>query len=120
MFIAEFFEGLMLKKIVESIKDLVSEINLDINTTGISLQAMDNSHVALVVLTLDKDGFAVFKCDQRMTIGISMEHFHKVLKCASNDDTIVISTEDNPTHLNIKFENLSKLLSIKHRAKEEK
>ena len=57
MFEAKLTEGHILKRIVESIKDLVNEINLDVTPSGISLQAMDTSHVALVSLSLSSEGF---------------------------------------------------------------
>jgi len=50
-------QGILLKKIVEAIRDLVSEGNLDCNEQGISLQAMDSSHVSLCALSLRADGF---------------------------------------------------------------
>jgi proliferating cell nuclear antigen len=50
MFEAKILEGIVLKKIVEAIKDLVTDVNLDTTPTGLSLQAMDSSHVALVSL----------------------------------------------------------------------
>jgi proliferating cell nuclear antigen len=45
-------EGHILKKIVEAIKDLVTDVNIDVSASGLSLQAMDTSHVALVSLNL--------------------------------------------------------------------
>jgi proliferating cell nuclear antigen len=48
MFEAKLLDATVLKRIVESIKDLVTDVNLDVNQQGISLQAMDSSHVALV------------------------------------------------------------------------
>ena len=42
MFEAKLNEGVLIKKLVDSIKDLVSDINLDVSSTGISLQAMDS------------------------------------------------------------------------------
>jgi proliferating cell nuclear antigen len=57
MFEAKLTEGHTLKKIVEAIKDLVTDVNLDVSPQGISLQAMDTSHVALVSLFLSMEGF---------------------------------------------------------------
>ena len=48
MFEARLAEGNVLKKIVEAIKELVKSVNLDASSNGISMQAMDSSHVALV------------------------------------------------------------------------
>ena len=41
-----------MKKVVDAIKDLVTDVNLEVSDAGISLQAMDSSHVALVSLKL--------------------------------------------------------------------
>jgi proliferating cell nuclear antigen len=38
--------------VVDAIKDLVQDCNFDCNDSGIALQAMDNSHVALVSMML--------------------------------------------------------------------
>ena len=68
----------MLKKITESMKDLVTEANFDCSTTGISLQAMDSSHVSLVALLLRADGFDHFRCDRNISLGINLSSMGKV------------------------------------------
>lgn len=110
MFYAKLKEGNLLKKLIESIKDLVNDINLDITGGGISLQAMDSSHVALVTLQLNYDGFEDFRCDKQMTIGINISQFHKIMKCAGNDDNIILRAEEEANFLYITFENKSKKL----------
>lgn len=64
MFEAKLGSGLVFKKIVEAIKDLVKNVNIDAGQTGMSMQAMDSSHVALVSLTLQEDGFEKYRCDK--------------------------------------------------------
>ena len=109
MFNATLSEGILLKKLIESIKDLVSDINLDITGTGISLQAMDSSHVALVTMNLSSDGFEEYRCDKNsLTLGISIANLSKIMKCGGNEDSITLSAEDDPSSLNIRFQNLSK------------
>jgi len=61
MFEARLTNASTLKKIVESIKDLVSEVNLEAAPTGLSMQAMDSSHVALVCLDLQCGGFEEYR-----------------------------------------------------------
>ena len=53
MFEAKLANSGLLKKIVESIKDLVTDAPFDCSETAMSLQAMDSSHVALVSLKLE-------------------------------------------------------------------
>ena len=109
MFEAKLKEGVLLKKLIESIKELVTDINFDISPTGIALQAMDSSHVALVTLNLTSEGFETYRCDRPLTLGVSITNLSKIMKCGSNDDSIILKAEEEPSCLCIVFENKSNL-----------
>jgi proliferating cell nuclear antigen len=47
MFEARILQGALLKKIIEAIRELVQDANLDCSERGITMQAMDSSHVSL-------------------------------------------------------------------------
>ena len=96
-------EGGQLKKITEAMKDLVTEANFDCSTTGISLQAMDSSHVSLVALLLRADGFDHFRCDRNISLGINLGSMGKVLKCCNNDDIVTLKAEDNADAMTFMF-----------------
>jgi proliferating cell nuclear antigen len=108
MFHSKLKEGILLKKLIESIKELVTDINLDVTGGGISLQAMDSSHVALVTLSLTSDGFEEYRCDKQMTLGLNISNLSKIMKCAGNEDSIILRAEDEPSALSIQFQNISK------------
>lgn len=55
MFACELSEGIVLKKIIDAIKDVVNQVTLEITPERIGFQAMDMSHVALVALSLNSD-----------------------------------------------------------------
>ena len=57
MFEARLTQGALFKKIMDAIRELVKEANIDCSESGLSMQAMDSSHVALVALMLRNDGF---------------------------------------------------------------
>lgn len=95
----------ILSQVVEAIKDLVQDCNFDCNDTGIALQAMDNSHVALVAMLLRADGFSPYRCDRNIALGINLNSLTKVLRCAQNEDMITLKAEDAPDSLNLVFEN---------------
>lgn len=42
MFEARLTQGLILKKVLDALKDLITEACLDVNSSGISLQSMDS------------------------------------------------------------------------------
>ena len=68
MFEARLIQGSLLKKVLESVKELVTDANFDCASTGFSLQAMDSSHVALVTLMLQADGFEQYRCDRNLSM----------------------------------------------------
>ncbi|KID88114.1 Proliferating cell nuclear antigen, PCNA [Metarhizium guizhouense ARSEF 977] len=97
----------VLKKVVEAIKDLVQDCNFDCNDSGIALQAMDNSHVALVSMMLSTKSFSPYRCDRNIALGVNLTSLTKVLRAAQNEDVLTIKAEDAPDVLNLMFENTS-------------
>jgi hypothetical protein len=79
---ARLQQGSLLKRIVDALKDLVNEANVECSASGLSLQAMDTAHVCLVTLELRADGFELYRCDRTRTLGISLANLAKILKCA--------------------------------------
>lgn len=97
-------QGSLLKKVLEAIKDLVTDANFDCASTGFSLQAMDSSHVALVALLLRSEGFEHFRCDRNISMGMNLTSMAKMLKCAGNDDIITIKADDGGDSVTFMFE----------------
>ncbi|KAI1713651.1 proliferating cell nuclear antigen [Ditylenchus destructor] len=95
MFEAKLGQAALLKKIVEAIKDLVTDAPFDCTETAMSLQAMDASHVALVSLKLENGLFEKYRCDRTISLGLSLSELSKILKCAKNEDTAVIQYADD-------------------------
>ncbi|KAF3162644.1 proliferating cell nuclear antigen [Orbilia oligospora] len=104
---ARLEQAQILKKVVEAIKDLVQDCNFDCNDAGIQLQAMDNSHVALVSMKLGSEGFSPYRCDRNIALGINLNSLMKVLRAAANEDLLTLKAEDQPDSLNLLFESSS-------------
>lgn len=104
MFEARLKQGFVLKKIMESIKDLVTEANFDCSSNGVSLQAMDSSHVSLVALFLRPEGFEHYRADRTLSLGINLASMSKILKCADNKDIITLKAEDQGDSVTFMFE----------------
>ncbi|ORZ20367.1 proliferating cell nuclear antigen [Absidia repens] len=101
---ARLNEAKLLKAVLEAIKELVSECNFDCNDSGIALQAMDNSHVALVAMMLRSDGFDPYRCDRNLPLGINLTSLNKILKCARPTDITTLKANDNGDVLSLVFE----------------
>ncbi|KAI9906455.1 hypothetical protein PsorP6_002951 [Peronosclerospora sorghi] len=104
MFEARLPQGRIVKLIVEAMKDLISEGNIDCTKSGLALQSMDGSHVSLVSLLLRAEGFEHYRCDRNISLGVQTASLSKILKCSGNDDALSLSAEDNGDALNIMFE----------------
>ncbi|ERF72206.1 hypothetical protein EPUS_02093 [Endocarpon pusillum Z07020] len=91
-------------QVVDAIKDLVQDCNFDCNDSGIALQAMDNSHVALVSMILKAESFSPFRCDRNLALGINLTSLTKVLRAAQNEDILTLKAEDAPDVVNLVFE----------------
>ncbi|KAK6468486.1 proliferating cell nuclear antigen [Huso huso] len=107
MFEARLVQGSILKKVLEALKDLITEACWDISSSGISLQSMDSSHVSLVQLTLRSDGFDSYRCDRNLAMGVNLSSMSKILKCAGNEDIITLRAEDNADTLALVFETIN-------------
>ncbi|KAJ7087352.1 proliferating cell nuclear antigen, N-terminal domain-containing protein [Mycena belliarum] len=101
---AKLEEAGTLKKLLDAIKELVTDANFECNEEGLNLQAMDNSHVALVSVHLEAGGFKRFRCDRPMPLGVNLASLTKVLKCAKDDDECTLKAADDADVLNLVYE----------------
>ncbi|GAA5852875.1 hypothetical protein JCM3766R1_006141 [Sporobolomyces carnicolor] len=101
---AKLDQAELLKKILDAVKELVTDANFDCTDEGIKLQAMDNSHVALVSLNLAKSGFQEYRCDRDMSLGMSLTSLQKIIKCAANNDMVTLRADESVDVLALLFE----------------
>jgi len=90
MFEAVLKSGECFKKLIDVVKDIVSEANLECNEKGITLQAMDSSHISLVSFFLEKDEFESYKCTEDISLGLNMANLSKILRCSNKNDKITL------------------------------
>lgn len=103
MFEARLEDSTQFRKIIDSIKDLVKNVNIDVTQKGLSIQAMDSCHIALVSLQLKEKAFTNYNCQKPLTLGIAIENVAKILKFAGSDDSLTLSCEDEPSELKFRF-----------------
>jgi proliferating cell nuclear antigen len=91
------------KKIIDSVKDLSPESTIDCTEDGISMQAMDSSHVCLCSFSLKKDGFTEYSCDENVNIGLSLANLSKILKCSGSNDSVSLETTSGSNVIDFQF-----------------
>jgi len=98
-----------IKILVESLKEVLTDINLYFDNNGLKIMTMDNARVALVYVRLIKDNFEEYHCRNKVMCGINMIYLFKLLKTVSNSDVLTIFIRSNSTNeLGIRIENKEK------------
>ncbi len=101
---ATFKSAGFVKKIVNAVKDLLTDANFDCTSEGICLQAMDSAHVSLVHAVISADDCSRYKCDRPISLGMNITNLDKVLRCGGNDDVLTICHVSDPKNENqVKF-----------------
>ena len=98
-----------IKTLFEVLKDVLTDVNIIFDETGVKIMAMDGNHVALIHLKLEADKFEQYYCKEKTMIGVCMMSFYKLMKTVSNSDTITMFMEENNTdQLHISVRNSDK------------
>merc|ERR1712232_939022 len=102
---AQLQQAVLLKKVVDAMKDLCKDVNFDCSEKGIQVQSMDSSHVALVSLMLRECAFADFKCDRPTSLGMNVDALSKVFKICGTNDSLKLKWQNDADILNFQCEN---------------
>lgn len=105
MFIIEFNDsGILFKKILDILKDRITEGTLVVKSNGIFFQSMDSAHVALTDLVIYPDAASSFDCDGSHSLGVHIDALSKIFRCSGSRGNCRISfDEDEPDKLSIEF-----------------
>ena len=101
---ARLVNASVLKRVVEAMKELVTDATFEFSDAGLRLQAMDSSHVSLCYLNLQNDSFDFYRCDKSQAVSLSLPNLAKVLKCANDKDTLTIKMKENDDALSLLIE----------------
>jgi len=97
-------QAVLLKKLVDAMKDLCKEVNFDCSEKGLQVQSMDSSHVALVSVFLRESAFADFKCDRPTSLGVNVDSLAKIFKMCGPSDSLKLRWQNNADTLNFQCE----------------
>ena len=106
-----------IRVLFEALKNILSDINLKADSSGIKLTTIDGTEKAIVNLFLDAIKFEEYNCSNDINIGVNLISIYKILKGIKNTDTIsFVVYKDEQDHIYIitshsdkKFTNISKI-----------
>merc|ERR1711979_59167 len=101
---AHLQQAVLLKKVVDAMKDLCKDVNFDCSEKGLQVQSMDSSHVALVSLMLRESAFADFKCDRPTSLGMNIESLAKIFKMCGPNDSLKLKWQNDADTVNFQCE----------------
>jgi proliferating cell nuclear antigen len=102
-------QGSSLKGLFEVLKELLNDVNVVVNQSGIKILAMDSAQVTLCHCLLEAQNFEVFHCPETVVIGLNVQNLYKLLKIVSSQDTLTLQIEsDSPNDLEIIIQNSEK------------
>jgi len=84
----------LLSKTIEIISELVSEVRMNVNESGMSINAIDPANVAMVGLKIPKEAFSQFETGNEI-LGINLENLRGVLRRCSSGSSLIMEKKDN-------------------------
>jgi proliferating cell nuclear antigen len=101
----------VLREVVEVISTLVSEVKLTISKDGLEVKAVDPSHVAMLVLKLNKSAFEEFT-GEPTEIGIDVEKLKEVLRLSKPGDVLDLQYDGGKNRLVIHVGKVTRHMSV--------
>ena len=99
-------QSIAFKILVEALKEILTDINLEFDQNGIKIQSLDSSRTVLVYLTLEAENFEKYHCETKKIIGVNTLNLFKLIKTMNNNDTLSLYlSKDNISQLGILIEN---------------
>ena len=97
------------RTLIEGLKEILAEANIEFDSTGIRIIDVDETHVVLTYLRLNADKFEYFYCPGKFILGVNMIYLFKLIKTLSNTDSLTLFLPaSNPNKLGIRAENAEK------------
>ncbi len=93
-----------IKTLVEALKELLTDVVMEIDDTGLRIIAMNKACAVLVHLKLDASRFEYFKCSKPLNLGVNIINLYKLIKTVGNGDTLTLYVEEDESHLGIKID----------------
>ncbi|MFX0098302.1 MAG: proliferating cell nuclear antigen (pcna) [Candidatus Hodarchaeota archaeon] len=118
-FIAALENPRIIRGIIEAISFLIDETYLYAYPSGVKMNAIDSSHVAMLLAQLPKEIFTEYECKEQFKIGLNVADISKILRRAKSEDTVeLIRKSEEPNTLLIRMKSERSTRTFKLKSKE--
>jgi len=87
-------------KAFDVISELVTEVRMRVNDSGININAIDPANVAMVGLTIPKSSFSQFETGPEV-LGINLDNLKKILRRCSSGSSLTFEKKGNLLNIQI-------------------
>ena len=87
-------------KVVDIISELVTEVRIKFNDSGMSITAMDPANISMVNFKIQKKSFSQFKVENEV-LGINLDNLKQILRRCSSGSSLMMEKKDNLLIINI-------------------
>ena len=95
-----------IKLVIDAMKEILMDVNLEFDDSGMKIIALDNTHIVLIHLKLEAEKFERYYCEKKLYVGINMLKFHMLIKTITNSDILsLFILKNDPNILGITIEN---------------
>ncbi len=90
-----FFDARVWRYVISAIAKVIEEGVFVVDPEeGFRFRAMDPSHVVMVDLKFPRESFEEFEVEERVEVGVNLEDVAKILRRATKEDKLELSTAD--------------------------
>jgi len=97
----DFKYSINFKGIIDILGNITENITFHFNDSGMSIQAMDGSHISLLYIELFKDQFNKLVVTKPVTISLSAVSLKPIIKSMKDNDTISMRVKDKSSLVDI-------------------
>ena len=101
-------QGTTIKGLFESLKEILNDVNIKFDSTGMKITAMDGNKCACIHINLDSNKFEVYNFNSQKPViaGVNMSSIYKLVKTIGTHDTVCFTIyKKTPYELHIYFAN---------------
>jgi len=91
---------LLLSRIIEIISELVTEVRIKVDLSGLNITAMDPANVAMVRFVLPKSSFSRFETGNEV-LGVNLDNLKRILKRCGPGSSLIMEKQDNLLNIQI-------------------
>lgn len=89
-----------LAKVIDVISDLVTEVRIKINDSGLGITATDPANVSMVNFVLPKSSFSSFESGEEI-LGVNLDDLKRILRRCGPASSLILERQENLLNISI-------------------